>query len=264
MPWKPLELIDKPIFDRFLEDYPIRLSDYPFTNLYMWNELRHYSWQIIEGFLCIKTDTYLYPIGEGNPFKLLMSLKPFKMRAIPEEALQYLKGDIVAEENRFDYVYAFHDLLHLSGNLYQAKRNLIHQFIDNHPFEYQKIDDSLLPKIIEFTQKLPLLPDIQPILRALNAFNALKLQGGALIVEGQVVAFSFYEKITFDTVVIHAEKAVNELKGAYQTMNQQLLLHMEPCQYINREESLGIANLIKAKESYHPVKLLKKFAMHYG
>jgi len=80
-----------------------------------------------------------------------------------------------------------------------------------------------------------------------------------LRVYGKVIAFTFGEALTDDTVVIHIEKADPDIDGAYQVINQQFLQHRwAHVTYVNREEDLGIEGLRQAKQSYHPVKMVEK------
>ena len=59
--------------------------------------------------------------------------------------------------------------------------------------------------------------------------------------------------------MVHFEKALVEVEGAYPMINQQFVLH--ECMsytYINREEDTGAEGLRKAKLSYHPAFLEEK------
>ncbi len=62
-------------------------------------------------------------------------------------------------------------------------------------------------------------------------------------------------------LVIHVEKALNGYKGAYAMINQQMLKHLAPVPFVNREEDLGLDNLTKVKQSYHPLRLEKKYLL---
>jgi hypothetical protein len=79
---------------------------------------------------------------------------------------------------------------------------------------------------------------------------------------GRIEAFSIAERLNPTTAVVHFEKANPEWRGMYQLINQWFcrneLLGFE---FVNREQDLGIEGLRKAKESYHPHHLVKKFAV---
>lgn len=267
-------LSDKLLVDAALKASPQMLSDYNFTNLWMWDPLRNYQLLEREGFLLIQFgDIFLYPLGKGSPVPLIQKLiqenRPFRMRAIPEEALKelaFLSPHIFPEENRFDYLYNFDDLVNLPGNAYQAKRNLIHQFERDYDYKFEEINESNLPQVVEAEEKWYQESSEKNIdfehegaLRALYHFSPLGIRGGALFIENKVVAYSLAEYIHPEVLLIHEEKAFSEHHGAYQMINQQMLKHLPHVLLVNREEDLGKENLHKVKESYHPVKLLKKF-----
>lgn len=288
--WKSLTLNDKKIVDRYLLREQVQLSDYNFTNLWMWNEARSYHLAEADGDLCIRhTDPkageiYLMPLGNPVPIAAIERLyaeqvkvrKPFAMRAISEEVVHHLKKlsfsyDLTEEPHRFDYVYSYQDLANLPGNRYQAKRNLIHQFEREYGLNYREIDKSNLTKIIdceEIWYKEHMMRAEDPktehfaALKALKDFFSLGLKGGALFVGEGAVAYSFAEYITKNELLIHVEKALGNYKGAYQAINQELLKHFSPVEYVNREESLGLPQLIKVKDSYHPLKFLKKYRIN--
>ncbi len=95
----------------------------------------------------------------------------------------------------------------------------------------------------------------------LENFGALNLCGCAIFVGGEVAAFSVGERLNRDTLVMHLEKADTSFAGSYQTMSRlsaQRAVEMGYT-YINKEEDLGLANLRKAKMSYHPAKMVSKY-----
>lgn len=281
MNWNALRLEDKPHVDEALLKHPTNLSDYTFSNLWMWHGVRQYEISKIENHLCLRFREndkliFLYPIGDASCRnlieKLALAYTPMKMRAIPESALEYLEGlpyHIDPEPDRFDYIYDFEELLHLHGNFLQPKRNLVHQFMDAYNFTYLEITAKLLPQVIEMEVKwfeehqappISMKKEHEACLRALNDFSVLNLSGSVLIVDGRIIAYTIAEYMNQDMLLVHIEKALYSYKGAYQMMNQQLLIHSKPVKWINREEDLGFPNLAKGKLSYHPEHMEKKFA----
>ena len=106
--------------------------------------------------------------------------------------------------------------------------------------------------------------DLQDEAKAVNQilehFNELKVKGGILKRDGNIVAYTIGEPINENTYVIHIEKAFYEVQGAYPMINQQFVLrNCQEYQYVNREEDTGAEGLRKAKLSYHPVELIKKY-----
>lgn len=279
MSFRPLELEDRTIIEEALQQNPLSLSDYSFTNLWMWNSLRSYQILQLDDFVCLKfnqdgKEIHLYPIGNGSRMQFMSKLvslqkdkSQFTMRAIPENAS--LNYPLKEELNRSDYIYLFDKLLKLPGNRYQAKRNLIHQFTDEYDFEYQKITPELIPKIKEMESKWFLNhneaeKEHHAVMQVLDDYFHLNATGGAILVDGAVIAYSFAEYLTNEMLLIHVEKALAEFKGSYQMMNQQLLMNLEPVRFVNREEDLGLSNLRKIKNSYHPIRLEKKYHLTFS
>ena len=96
-------------------------------------------------------------------------------------------------------------------------------------------------------------------LNYLRLFEELEMRGGALRVDGRIVAFTIGEPVGKDTLVVHIEKAFADIQGAYTMINQQFVEHEGAgFAYINREEDMGEEGLRKAKLSYKPVFLVEK------
>jgi len=53
----PIQLADKPLFDRAFAHLPQRISDYTFAATYMWTDSLHLSWAPIERHLCVFANT---------------------------------------------------------------------------------------------------------------------------------------------------------------------------------------------------------------
>lgn len=282
MDWTPLSLDHKLLIENTFNRHPIRLADYTFTNLWMWNALRHYQVAYIDGFLCIRFNEqgkqkYLYPLGTGSQREIIRRLADeskadFCMRAIPEKASEELKNlpwQLTPEFEHFNYIYSYKDLLELVGNRYQSKRNFIRQFENLYAFHYQEITPELVPQIIEMENRWfkehasheYLVHEHAGALRVLDNLNNLNILGGALIINGQVAAYTIAEYMSCQMLVVHIEKALQMYKGAYTTINQQLLQHLCKVTFVNREEDLGLINLAKAKQSYHPVFLEKSYQL---
>lgn len=94
------------------------------------------------------------------------------------------------------------------------------------------------------------------------------LTGGALFVNDIIVAYTVAEMLSADTLVIHFEKGNPDYKGVYQAINNMFLKsfltsfeenYKGSNLFVNREQDLDDDGLRKAKLSYHPVDLLKKY-----
>lgn len=95
---------------------------------------------------------------------------------------------------------------------------------------------------------------------ALKNFIALEMQGGVILIEGEVEAFTLGELLNKDTAVVHIEKANPEIRGLYALINQQFCEQAwGKVPFINREQDLGEPGLRTAKLSYNPIRLVEKY-----
>ena len=100
--------------------------------------------------------------------------------------------------------------------------------------------------------------------RALRHMAELVLDGGMLYKGEELVAFSLGEPLNSNTYVVHIEKAIASIQGAYPMINQQFVLHnCQEYQYVNREDDTGDEGLRKAKLSYYPALLVEKYQARF-
>lgn len=292
-----LKIEDKSVLDPYFNINYHENSHLNFTNLFMWRKPYHIMWCIEDDILFFKAkydnqEFALQPICA--PEKLFEAIDKFKAyfkenniepffygleQHVVDVLKDYPNGQLVFESNRDedDYVYAASDLINLSGRRFHSKKNHLNHFRKNYPeAKYITIDDDIITlckiKINGWYKKrLALTPDDpfigterDAIIEVLNNFDQLNLKGGAIFSVNKVMAFTFGEKLNKDTAVIHVEKADPEVNGAYTAINQAFIANAwSDMTYINREEDMGIEGLRKAKESYRPVKMIKKYTAKF-
>lgn len=178
----------------------------------------------------------------------------------------------IPERDYFDYIYLRENLALLKGKKYQSKRNHINNFKKQYVYEYIPITPDIVPQCLLLECKWyksnhtdedeeELSDERRSLTYALHHFDALGLIGGAIRVDGEIVAFSFGAPVNHNTFGVHVEKADVHYEGAYTVINQEFASHLpEVYSYVNREEDLGIEGLRRAKLSYNPIILLEKSA----
>lgn len=208
-------------------------------------------------------------LEQGHPLCML-GITPDAKEALE----QALPGSFfyIPERDYFDYVYLRENLALLKGKKYQSKRNHINNFKKQYAYEYIPITPDIVPQCLMLECKWyksnhtdedeeELSDERRSLTYALHHFDALGLIGGAIRVDGQIIAFSFGAPINHNTFGVHVEKADVHYDGAYTVINQEFALHLpERYLYVNREEDLGIEGLRRAKLSYNPTILLEKAA----
>lgn len=180
------------------------------------------------------------------------------------------------EESRddFEYLYLTENLKNLSGKKFHSKRNHISAFSKNYNWRYQTLTKEILPEVFEMAdtwtkQMLEFTDDGQSILvenaalkEILPYMKELNLRGGVIRVDEKIVAFTFGSPINDNVFDIHVEKALPEYRTAYSVINKEFIANeLEDFEYVNREDDMGLEGLRKAKLSYHPDILLKKYVL---
>lgn len=289
--FKQITLADKKDIDAVFDGNIYRACDFCFANLFAWNtrfktvfSIQHKTiflrFQDIDG-----QQYYMMPIGKmplRDAFDLIMedakeNRIPFQMKGISINMWEKIQQEMPAmfrylpDRNNDEYIYLSEKLINLSGKKLQSKRNHINRFkADNPDWQYfpltskEELDECAYMldeweevniSKIDFSQRF----DYIATKLMLEHFDYLQLKGGAIRVNGKIVAFTIGEPITSDTFVIHVEKAFGGINGAYTIINQQFVEHeASEFMYINREEDMGLENLRKAKMSYYPDLLLEE------
>jgi uncharacterized protein len=289
-PFKELEFEDKEVFDEHLRKDPPLISELTFTNLFIWRHKYHPVWRVREGCLLIlmrpegENPFAFFPAGTGDKAEALDYLRSELGRQFERaricrvdegRAVRYAAPDrFTLDEDRdnSDYVYLTQDLIRLSGNRYHRKKNHLNQFLKNHEFEYLPLNAELVEcfldmqeswcRMRECVEHPGLLSEDYAVHEALTRFGDLDFQGGAIVMAGKVEAFSIGEVLNEDTAVIHLEKANPDIPGLYAAINQLFCRHAwAHMKYVNREQDLGVEGLRKAKESYYPHHMVRKFTL---
>ncbi len=289
--FKPILLSDKKAIDSCLAGNTYRACDFCFTNLYAWQAKFKTTFSIeqdtlfirykdIDGELC-----YVIPIDK-MPLEKSLSIIiqdarenniPFIMKGITIR----MWNDIIKvmpdtfkfthDRNNDEYIYLSERMIGLKGKKLQSKRNHINRFKKDYP-DWNYFSLASEKDLQECSNMLDEWEDLnlskaEKSLRydyiatklMLENFGYLELRGGAVKVNGKIVAFTIGEPLTEDTFVIHVEKAYGEIIGAYPIINQQFAEHeISGYKYINREEDMGLDYLRQAKKSYYPDILLQE------
>ncbi len=287
-----MRLEDRQLFQDLLRDYQPETSELTFTNLFIWQAHYGYEWSLDRDWLLVislspeRGGWALPPLGPsprpGISGKLLTWLAAQKGWPTPrlERADRRLADELAGSpqftvepvRDHFDYVYRSEDLIELSGGKYHSKRNFINTLERTHQCSYEPLEAGHLNACRELAaawcslkrceEDLNLLGEWEAVGAALANLEALQLQGGVILIDGRVEAFSLGELLNRETAVIHVEKANPEIRGLYALINQQFCEHAwAGVPFINREQDLGEPGLRSAKLSYHPHRLVEKFRL---
>lgn len=292
--FKPIELSDKRAIEACFEGKTYRACDFSFTNLLAWIDKFKTVFAIEHETVFLRfQDTnkqiyYMMPVGKlslKRAFALIMidaeeNNIPFQMKGISEEMWKQIQNEMpgkfiyVHDRDNDEYIYLSEKLITLKGKKLQSKRNHINRFkADNPDWSYfpltsqGELDECLVMlnkwDNVHENKDNSIKYDYIATKFMLQNFFYLDLKGGAIRVNGKIVAFSIGERLTDDTFVVHVEKAFSDINGAYTIINQQFIEHeASEFTYINREEDMGLDSLRKAKLSYYPEIILQEGALY--
>lgn len=283
----PVTLEEKDKLKWYLEKSENQSCDFSLGYNYIWNFEERLSYLIVGETLVFRyltENTAIYRMAEYNEhFEDILFLilkdwqetgKKLQLSLRRPEAVRFLESkfsqDFFQKEDRnnWDYVYLVSDLCSLSGKKYHGKRNHINKFLKEHTYTYEPITKEVIPECLAMAEtwlekkpKLPeLLLEMKALKKAFSLYEELNFTGALIRTEGQVQAFTLGEPLTKNMFVTHFEKAMDELPGLYPLINQQFAAnHLTGYTYVNREEDMGLPGLRKAKQSYYPAFMVKKY-----
>jgi hypothetical protein len=288
--FKQIKLSDRDVFQEFLSEDPPVISELTFTNLFMWRDCYRTLWRTWNDCLLIimrpgdQPPFGLAPVGHGDKIDALNFLMDLFRKVTPDARICRVSEDFIQnhlDRNRYtvvedpdnsDYIYLAQELAELPGNKFHKKKNHLNKFLKNYQFEYRRLDDELIERVLQMQEQWcelkdcptnpNLLAEDRAVYEGLANYNSLGITGGAILIDSKVEAFTLGERLNSDTAVIHIEKANPEIPGLYTAINrffcEDALLGFT---YVNREQDLGVEGLRKAKQSYHPHHMVKKFIL---
>ena len=284
-----IKISDKDMISSYLRQFCSENSEMTFTNLFMWRKSYDIRYALIDGMLCIMPKhgdgprSATYPIGKGDVKDVINKMvagfeargelpliRMYNADSVDELNAMFPGRFIITEDvNSFDYVYSVEDLINLSGKKYHGKKNHINKFKSLYNWEYVKLAPSDKGEVAElFESWFGGKPDDmagidegrEAAAEVLANWGSLDITGAAIKVDGKMAAVSFAEPLCRDMVVVHLEFADTRYEGAFPMINREFLANeWSGYTYVNREEDLGLEGLRRAKQSYHPVKMTKKY-----
>jgi hypothetical protein len=249
--FEPLSLTHQGLVDDFFRRFPPQISEFTFTNLFIWRHYYQLRVSVVHGFLTLLgqppgSAPFLFPpLGEGDirtwtqtVFETLRQAgHRVRISRVPgpvTDELAALPGvELVMDRDNSDYVYLTENLVQLSGNRYHSPKNHVNRLKKNKDWDYFPLTPELVSECLNLQEAWcrlrqceespSLLNEEQAIVEAFKHIDFLPYRGGVIRIRGKVEAFSLGEILNPETVVIHVEKANPEIPGLYALINQQFL-----------------------------------------
>ena len=287
--FRKITILDKEWVDEILERGVCGSLECNFTTMFIWRNIYNIKISSLQGgnfFSASAGDGYfLFPIGNGNVKSAIEEIFEYcrdndiipgfySITADNKKVLEELYPEMFEYteiRDGADYIYEKDKLATLVGKKLASKRNHINRFIENNPdWKYEEIDSSNIDEAFEMNKKWCELAECEKskglkdegcaVSEAFENFEALKLSGGLIRANGEVVAFSMGDRLNEETFLVHIEKAFADIQGAYPIINREFVIHnCEGYKFVNREDDTGDEGLRKAKLSYRPYEILKKW-----
>ncbi len=275
---RPITLEDKALFDKYLRAYPQRISEYTFTDMFAWAEIRHHLWCEYDGHLLVSLRdekgmlNLLPPIGP-DPARILRvpleGCKKIRWSYITEHLAHTAGiGKPHYERKNSDYVYNLQDLRELKGKKYDGKRNFIKRMAKLEP-TVRAMTAADVPACLRMeeqwlaAQASPSAKDeATAMAKALMHFDAFGLHGICVFVGETLAGFAVGEPLNDTMFVEHFEKGLPEFTGIYPFVLNEFAKSI-PARYthLNREQDLGLEGLRKSKQSWNPEYLIHTFSL---
>ncbi|HDM79055.1 MAG TPA: DUF2156 domain-containing protein, partial [Deltaproteobacteria bacterium] len=227
------------------------ISEFTFTNVFIWRHSYQFQVSFLDNILlilaCPEPDKHFFmpPAGENISLEVLDTMLSFMLK----------------EE--------------LRGKKLRKKKNHLNYFLKNFDFVFEPLNDKTIKLCFEMQEEWCNLKDCaeNPTLssedfaafEALYHWKQLRFDGGVILINGKVEAFSLGERLNKKTAVVHVEKANPKTRGLYPAINQVCCKNLwSGYEYINREQDMGQKGLRQAKLSYNPAFLVEKYTITPG
>lgn len=204
-----------------------------------------------------------------------------KIYVADEEGIEILDlnpNEFKVEEVReyFDYVYDAEALKTLAGKKLHKKRNHYNAFIKEYEGRYKFSEitcdnkqDVLNYLKIWYDNKESddeynrLDAEFNGIKYIFNNCEILDFDMAVVYVDDKIEAFTLGSLSTdAEMAYIHVEKANPNIRGLYNFINREFIYRNFPnVKLVNREDDMGLEGLRKAKMSYRPLYLAKKYSI---
>lgn len=281
---KDIRIGDRALFEAYIGK--TENSTLAFTTLFIWAATGNIKYDMVDDCLVLFFTgkhgvSCTYPKGNGDKKAVAQALCDYmkdtcgKARFIlmneeeaKEVATLFGNSFVIKEDpDNADYVYESESLISLKGKKLHQKRNHLNGFLNTYDFTYERLTSANREECLTLFQNwLHVVKEDKAgfseaaTLRLLDYIDQLGVTMGGIRIDGRLVAFSAGEAITDDMALIHIEYADTSIRGIFNGINQQFVLHeWKDYRYINREEDMGLPGLRRAKQAYRPVRMVEKY-----
>ena len=257
------------------------ISECTFSNLFLFRRKYHYEvTRLSNGHYAIHgkqagVEFWIFPQGLP-PHAVLRKVCDGTqiIKCIPKEEVPQAQKyateygyRLFEDRDNFDYLYHRSDLAGLRGRKFHKKRNLIHNFRNNHVHQLRPLGSAEIPDALKILDAWHAVHaednDYAANKDALHTMAELQLCGYIVYSNSVPIACALGEGIARHRIfVIHFEKAMAQYTGIYQYINMAFAAALpKHYEYINREQDMGDEGMRQAKMTYRPAQFVEKYRL---
>lgn len=287
--FKVVEISDRPLILEHLKHNPRRICELAFANLIVWQNFDHTHYTFIHDNLCFlikplnEAPFFLEPIGNHKIQETVQTCLYYAKRI--SRVSEHLISQINIKEYKikclrahFDYIYKRYKIAELKGRKFDGKRNHLKRFQKKFPdYQFKKLEKSDKTQALEvfeawFKNKNSEIDPNNELIKlqyqsqkiafdlAFNYMQELEIEGGGIFIDNRLKGFVLGSQQNQETATLHFQYTDPQIRGInqillWETCNRCFLSY----KYINLEQDLGLVGLRKAKMSYYPDIVEKKF-----
>ena len=291
-------LSEKNRVENFIQQGAHQLSSFSFVNIFLWKDFFDFTFEIIEGNLCVfaasEAGSFLYlpPLGEkispraveesfqrmradnqGRGVSRVENVEPDHLGAFDPARFSYFKK---AEE----YVYSREDIVQFRGNDYKSKRSSYNYFLKNYrhdflPFERTMVDEcaQLYDQWAEGKMRVPTDEIFKQMVEenrsvhqlVFEFYQELGLIGRVVLVDGEIKGYTFGYPLNGNTFCVLSEITDVSVKGLATFIFSEFCRDrkVQPFNLVNTMDDFGMENVRRTKISFRPVQTIAAYVVNY-
>lgn len=285
--FRRFSLEDKEKIESYFKVHHYEQADCTFNTLFLWQDGYGTKWAEQDGILFIRAgegkDQFFLPpfCRKEEDFRRGLELihgeydkqgLPFRLKSASRWVTERIeetapgKYDFIEDRDNEEYVYRTQDLISLPGKKFRMKKNHLNSFLRQYgDYEYVSLKKENLEEaqaeIREWFERHGEIPEEEEAMKlCFRYWDELGMRGAVIRIYGKAEAFTCGDLINENMAHCIFEKANSNIRGLYQAINRDFLIHEFPeTEFVNREEDLGIPGLREAKLGYNPDHLTEKF-----
>ncbi|MFR9651153.1 MAG: phosphatidylglycerol lysyltransferase domain-containing protein [Rikenellaceae bacterium] len=295
LPFEPIDLEVLELFRAYFDGAAKPICDYSVGGTFLWIEYSDYQYAIERDTLFISEllpdgrRAYWLPVGamslEQSVCRLLehssargetLVLYPVQHSDLERLGRHFVVNGVDNFEGRGDYVHSAAEFANFVGRRYAKKRNHVRRFQSENPdYLFSELTDDQIGRVMIFhlrrdsegmddNDAVVALREYEngAVAKALGLYSLFRYDGLVLYSRGEVCGFCFGE-VVGDTLFVHAEKCDKSMVGCNQLLASEYVRRMiakyPNVRWLNREDDMNVPGIRRAKESYHPDRIIDKY-----